>query len=62
VPALTTPKETRQELLERSAEMVNIELPTGPRGGKMEDARDAIWIGCQAMLERTSDIFPRFIQ
>ena len=51
VRALTTPKETRHELLENAARMAGKELPVGPRGGKREDAWDAIWLGCQVLLE-----------
>jgi len=58
VPALTTPKETRHELLANAARMVAKELPTGPRGGSREDAWDAIWLGCQVLLERWSSINP----
>jgi len=51
VRAITTPKETRHELLENAARMAGKVLPIGPRGGKREDAWDAIWLGCQVLLE-----------
>lgn len=57
VPALTVPKETRHELLSRAAEMAGVELPTGPRGGKHEDAWDAIFLGCQLIMDRGAFLF-----
>ena len=51
VRAITTPKETRHELLANAARIARKVLPIGPRGGKREDAWDAIWLGCQVLLE-----------
>jgi len=51
VRALTTPKETRHELLDNAARMAGEVLPVGPRGGKREDAWDAVWLGCQVLME-----------
>ena len=51
VRALTTPKETRHELLANAARMAGEVLPVGPGGGKREDAWDAVWLGCQVLME-----------
>lgn len=53
-PAIRTPKETRHELLHTAARASGLELPYGPRGGAREDTWDAIWVGCEALLDAGS--------
>lgn len=52
LPAIRAPKETRHQLLEHAARVNGMELPAGPRGGAREDTWDAIWLGCQGLMER----------
>jgi len=46
VPVITEAKSFRNGLLKAAG----CELPAGPRGGIEQDKADAIWIGCQWML------------
>lgn len=50
VRAIQESKETRNDLLEHSARIADIELPSGPRGGSRQNILDAIWLGCEALL------------
>jgi len=54
VPAIRTPKDTRHQLLSHAAQVSRVSLPEGPRGGARQDQLDAIWLGCQALLERVA--------
>lgn len=42
-------KEYRHEYLEAKAGQVGMDWPVGPRGGKLPDVYDAIWVGVQVL-------------
>ena len=50
-PAIKKPKAERHELLALAARSLSFELPTGPRGGERQDMWDAIWLGCEFILD-----------
>lgn len=65
VPASTRPKvggfgeaPGKHDLLELTAKEIGFELPRGERGGKKEDAWDAIWLGCEVLGNRVLHDLP----